>query len=365
MGNCCTCFRESKQQKQRQNIQKIDEFKRELNNFVEKSSSRVFEDSPPILEAFKTECLDKIIKLRNAGEDINTTDEYGNNGLMRAIKYDNPDRKNIIKHLFSLDKSIVHHKNIFGDTAITLACEFADVETIKLLEDFGADLSQTDSNGRNALLCAAVGGKKDVINYLHTQNNRLIDGKDGNDDTAITLACKNADFETVKLLDNLGANSNQTGMDGRNALLCAASSGEKDIIKYYHSKNDQLIHFTDRNGDNAFLLACKNHRNDIETVQLLVELGVDINQTDKWGRNGLFCAAIGNKVDHIKFLHSKNDQLIHAKDVYGDTAFTFACTSDLETVELLVKLGIDITHSGKMPKNRPKTHNIRMFIKMD
>ena len=66
---------------------------------------------------------------------------------------------------------------------------------------------------------AAWKGKKDIIKYLHSRNNLLIHCKDDDGHTAVTLACRYADLETVKLLEELGADINQTGRLGRNGLL--------------------------------------------------------------------------------------------------------------------------------------------------
>ena len=77
--------------------------------------------------------------------------------------------------------------------------------------------------------------KEKFIRYLHDKNNQLIHAEDETDDTAVTLACKNADVETVKVLEKLGADINKTGQYGRNGLLCAARGGKTNIIKYLHS----------------------------------------------------------------------------------------------------------------------------------
>ena len=108
--------------------------------------------------------------------------------------------------------SIVTKPDNFAD-----ACKVDDLKTIEALVAEGADISQTDYYGRNGLLWAAANGKKDIIKYLHSRNNQLIHDKDVDGDNAVKLACENADLETVKLLKELGADINQTGMFGRNS----------------------------------------------------------------------------------------------------------------------------------------------------
>ena len=153
----------------------------------------------------------------------------------------------------------------------------------------------------------------------------------------VTLACEFADIETVMLLENLGAdiNFNENGEKGSNGLMLAAKKGKKDIIKFLHSKNERLINFQTEEGDSAVIFACEN--NDLETLKLLVELGADITVTDSLisdrpyssytGDNGLLIAVKHGYKKIIKFLHSQNDQLIHATGRCYNTALELACAS--------------------------------------
>ena len=64
--------------------------------------------------------------------------------------------------LHTQNKQLIHGKDKDGQTAITLACEFADVGTVELLIDLGADVNETGAYGRNPLMSAAIKGKKDT-----------------------------------------------------------------------------------------------------------------------------------------------------------------------------------------------------------
>ena len=266
-------------------------------------------------------------------------------------------KKDIISYLHNeVSNKFIHEKDKNGHTAVTIACQFADVETVKLLKELGATINQTGEYNRNGLFCAIVSGKKDVIEYLHTQNNQLIHAKDKNDDTAITLACEFANVEIVKLLVKLDADINQTGKNGQNGLLKAVASktdGISDkIIKYLNSRNAQLIHARDVNKETAITLGCKSPHTNFDTIKLLVDLGADVNQTGKDGKTGLLIAAKNGYLDIIKLLHSKNNQCIHAEDCNGDTAVTLACKySELKTVKLLHDLGGDIKKPGQKGQN--------------
>jgi ankyrin repeat protein len=97
-------------------------------------------------------------------------------------------------------------------------------------------------------------------------------------------------LENIKLLEELGADLNQTCSSGKNALMLAAESivdGRQKIIKYLHSKNDQLIHAKDDNGDTAIItLANKGNKDKVwkfshfRTMELLKKLGAEFDKTD-------------------------------------------------------------------------------------
>ena len=269
------------------------------------------------MENFADACLFKslesILKLVKRGADVNQTGVDGQNGLLQASARSNRD---VISYLHSKNPQLIHSKDAYGDTAVTLACKWADLETVKLLEELGADFNQTGWRGRNALLRACSGSNREVIKYLHSRNNQLIHGRDDFGNNAVTIAYHYADLDTVELLKELGANFTR----------------------------EEIIDETN------FAYVCK--QGELEVIKKLVEGGADINQTDiVFGRNGLFKACEGSNRDVIKYLHSKNDQLIHARDKDGNTAVTLACRdADLETVKLLDKFGADFNKTGS--KNR-------------
>ena len=126
--------------------------------------------------------------------------------------------KKVIKYLHSQNDRLIQDRDLDGCTAVSLACLGADLETLILLENLGADINQLCEHGRNGLLCAAWFGKNDIIKYLHAQNNDLIHAKDVWGDTAVTIACKWADLKTVKLLEKLGAKISETGEYNRTPL---------------------------------------------------------------------------------------------------------------------------------------------------
>lgn len=152
-----------------------------------------------------------------------------------------------------------------------------------------------------------------------------------------------------------------------NLFIDAVIKCDVYLIDFFHSKNDELIHHKDDEGNTSIIVACKYA--DVDTVKCLTELGANINQTDKCGRNGFLWASRKGKHDIIKFLHGKNFKFIYSEDDDGDTAFTLACGySDIGTVKILVNLGAHIHHessygwNGLMQATKQRNRDIIKFL---
>ena len=104
------------------------------------------------------------------------------------------------------------------------------------------------------------------------------------------------------------------------------------------------INAVDNDGHNALMHTCLGH-GDKDTINLLVQKGLDVNQRSNQGSTALHFAA-GN--DHVEVLNIlKNKQAnIQAVDNCGDTALIRACcfSGGVCTVRWLIDQGTDVTH---------------------
>merc|ERR1711884_459108 len=88
---------------------------------------------------------------------INETGFLGRNCFLCAVMGGNND---IMNFLHSKDETLCKGKDINGNTALTLACEYGEKETVELLlEKYNAEITETDKYGRNCFLRAAQRGK--------------------------------------------------------------------------------------------------------------------------------------------------------------------------------------------------------------
>ena len=204
-----------------------------------------------------------------------------------------------------------------------LACENDDIKKVKLLVDLGADVEQTDEFRRTAMMYASKGGKAEIIQYLHDKKPGMIHAEYYMEKTAFLLACEHSNLETVKLLIDLGANFEKSDYCKRTGMMYALKGGKTEIIQYLHERNPRMIHAENFMEQTAFLQACKNAVRHQKALELLYELGSDINHTD---RNGTTCLMMVlsdkylTKIFHddlkkiIAYLLSKSKNIIHATD---------------------------------------------------
>lgn len=97
----------------------------------------------------------------------------------------------------------------------------------------------------------------------------------------------------------------------------------------YSPKTETLLH-----------AACKSGR--LDTVQLLVELGANIEATGFMLRTPFLEASAKGHKKIVDYLADKGAN-VHVIDERGDTALHWAaCEGHYETVELLIKLGVDV-----------------------
>ena len=102
-------------------------------------------------------------QLVEAGADANLADVYQWSPLMRAI--DNKHRE-VINYLLALPGPALNEINENGSTALHVAAQFGDVETVELLLERGADSSVLDKNGDSAEDVARLNAYPDIARFI-------------------------------------------------------------------------------------------------------------------------------------------------------------------------------------------------------
>jgi ankyrin repeat protein len=173
---------------------------------------------------------------------------------------------------------------------------------------------------------------------------------DANDD--LYDAAQRGDVEKVRMLLARGANFNVIDkISGQTPLTIAAYFGHIETVKLLL---DHGVPVDQQNNDGATALvfaastefAASNA--DSELVRLLLARGADVNHRDKYGRTPLFEAACHDcKPGNAQLLLAKGAD-VNAQDNKGKTAFYYAqINANQGVIAVLVKAG---ANGGKMPE---------------
>lgn len=237
---------------------------------------------------------DSIIKYLIAeGADINATDKDGNNALMLAVS---KGRTDIAKYLVSININI-NQQNNKGRTALMLTYrlknyELADflikagadttlkdkesyglsyyitVGNIESIKAFGLNIHEADDCGNTVLMFATMNNNKELVNCL------LQEGVDVNltnryGQNALLFAVANKNQEIVEILcahDKTNTNIKHLHNGRMNALMIAAKNGCAALVKYFLTKGLDTNQ-TDINGMNALMLATiGGHKEVVEII---------------------------------------------------------------------------------------------------
>ncbi|XP_050394810.2 serine/threonine-protein phosphatase 6 regulatory ankyrin repeat subunit A isoform X1 [Patella vulgata] len=164
---------------------------------------------------------------------------------------------------------------------------------------------------------------------------------------ALQEACRHGQVADVRHLIDQGTDVNSKDVFGRTCILLCSISFIEPIEKInVLSSNGGNIQDIDHENNGILHLACDLGM--LETVQYLVDIGLDINSKGFRNRSCIMACSQSKTqaTDKIELLR-KMGANIHDTDVQNDGMLHLACLSGtLDTVKYLIDLGLDINTKG-------------------
>jgi ankyrin repeat protein len=215
-------------------------------------------------------------------------------------------RRQLVSTTNNADYSGVLEVEQGGYTPLLFAARVGDLASATLLLAAGANVNDAAASGTSALVVAAHSGHRQLAGLL------LERGADPNVQAAgygaLHIAVRRGDIELIRLLLARGANPNARitqGSPGRRVsadivlgaetigatpLWLAASLGHTDIMRLLAAKGaDPAI---DKDGATPLMAAIGNSEpRALDVINVLLELGVDVNAQDEAGNTALHIAA--------------------------------------------------------------------------
>lgn len=247
-----------------------------------------------------TSCMQAIKLLMDYGADINCMYKNGRTPLMLVCDYDIQKPKKEFVEFLLKNGSKVNVVDKYGNDALLFICKKGkkeDIEIIKLLLEYGANVNSNKSNF-SCLMCAAHNTNYDItkllienganVNYVSKNGYGILNLIYDN-----TIHYNNEDNRIIKLLIENGANVNSKNKSGETPLM------------------------------NIIMLTLLNKSLEYESIKLLLDNKADVYIKNINGKN------IFNIVENVKQRNSDIYSFIfYYKNIYND----YLCERDINFI---------------------------------
>ena len=236
------------------------------------------------------------------------------------------------------EKANVNAPQIDGTTALHWAVQANDSETTDVLIRAGANVSAANKAGATPLLLATVNGNAPIIERLIAAGANPNAPLTKTADTALMMASRTGKLEAVKVLLDHGAQVNaKETWGGTTALMWAISERHPDVAKLLiehdadvNAKSNFVPSASGRGFEGTLPVAAKPNQaieefasgwltplmfaareNDLNSAQLVVKAGADVNAIGGDGKDALSLALFNGSYDVASFLvdsHAKVNQ---------------------------------------------------------
>lgn len=265
---------------------------------------------------------ENIVKLLlRYGADVNKCDIEQRSVLQVAIYM---GHYSIVACLLSSGANI-NHEDLIGrgmlSTAIYTTNKRSQLDVIKLLIKYGAQLEQLDKNNQTPLILAAQENQIKCVELL-LNNGADIDAIDSQQYTPLTYAVKNKFNELVDyLLNNRNAATHILDKDGRSILSISCAIGAEKIVRMLMNRDMDEMH-RDNYGWTPLHEATYNEHLNI--CVMLLNYGSEIDACDNNGKTCLYMACEQANLDLVKLFLSRNAN-VNAKSHEGTSPLRIAC----------------------------------------
>ena len=213
---------------------------------------------------------------------------------------------------------VVNNTNSNGDTPVFLAAAKGHTMCVKVLYEFGADLSFFTSDMRTPIYVAAKGGHLECLKFILDQNASL-----ERKCPAHTLRNWN-DWLGCKCLRSI-----KRTVDAKTPLFVAAEGGHTECIRVLHNFDPHVIH-QQANGSGQTAVHRAAQKGQHSAIRILHELGADINKN-------CFPKILQFITDENRCAELRKDEHVHWTPVFWATIYGHA-----ECIRVLHELGADI-----------------------
>ena len=289
----------------------------------------------PLCLAAQSGNLAQAQQLIHRGADVHHINLDGDNALTLAAA---GGHLTFIEWLDSHFWQSVDHENYYGETALTLAARHGHQPVVQWLVSRDASVTHLNDQLKDALAEAVANGHLVLAQWLSSQNTDLKRVYPDGNNLFLHAVC--AGHQSVaQWLEDSGVDSQQINESGDSAITLAARHGHYQLLAWLLRKNAAGIDQINRNGDSPVLIAARHGHG--EAVKILVQNGADIKLVNYVGSDVLTLAAASS--ESLALWLCGVGINIHQIDHCGNNAFMLAVQSGFfQLMQTLEQLGINI-----------------------
>jgi len=259
--------------------------------------------SVSLIEAVRNNNIGEVSAFLRNSADVNAYDSDSDNVLINAAMYASVE----CMELLLQHKANPNAANVFGQRPLMLCTN--DLDKMKLLLRYGANINDTTQSGNSAFLMACTGdGKYETVKWL-IDNGADITAKRWTKETALMRAARFSDTLTIELLfargldidahpwgytplmiavregnwDGVlclvshGADVNIADPDNNPPVLWAASAGNEKVVNALLAKTKNINTKNVRAGMTPLMWATINEHDDPKIIQAFLDKGARVN----------------------------------------------------------------------------------------
>jgi ankyrin repeat protein len=260
-------------------------------------------DFTALHEAVRRNSPEMIEMLLKAGADVSIRDRWGRSPLSYACNEDVANT--LLEHVESVKSAAaalayLNEEDVYGRTLLHRIIHERNNRMICFLVGSGADCSDTDMNiqdqiGETPLSYAVQFGQIEAVQRL-LEVGASLDIPDSLGMNPIHIAAHRGKLETLHLLFKHGANVEQIGFGGSTPLFYAIMGDHHGLAKILLEEYSANAFTTATGSGKGSLLHIAAHLACAWAVDMLVNAGLDVNTTDAYGKTPLKYAV---ENDHI------------------------------------------------------------------
>jgi Raf kinase inhibitor-like YbhB/YbcL family protein len=255
------------------------------------------------------------------GADVNAKDAEGVTPLMRAASAGRGD----MVRLLLTSGADPNAKASGAVTALMMASLGGYMDAVAPLIAARSDVVAKDSQGRTALMAAASSGDAAIVEAL-LKAGADVKAEDASSSTALTYAAAEGHAAAVEALQRHGATA------GHSEMILAAGRCNTAIVRALLSAGLNID--SADSGTTPLIVAAAG--NCVETVDLLVARGADLNARNADGWTPLMKATAAGHAEVVEKLLAKGADMDVA-DSLGRTAWMYAAMANHEEIAAMFR----------------------------